>query len=146
VAPAAFGLARTALADGDVDAALAALDLVGPTSGAYVTARRTRADVLAQSARGLPALSDAAAAVEGVPIDARERQQFVVTVLTQALDQVRQAGPDPQTHVAGVAATEPDLRAGAEAAYRRLAAMTSDRAERIRLVDAANAVRPRTLV
>lgn len=146
VAPAAFGLARTALADGDVDAALAALDLVGPTSGAYVTARRTRADILAQHARDLPTLSDAAAAVEGVPIDARERQQFVVTVLTRALDQVRRSGPDPHTSVAGVAATEPDLRAGAEAAYRRLAAMTSDRAERIRLVDAANAVRPRTLV
>ena len=149
VAPAAFGLARTALANGDVDGALDALDLVGPTSGAYVTARRTRAEILADSAldtRGLPALADAAATVQAVPIDPRERQQLVVKVLTRALDHVRQGSAEPDTHIAGVPATEPDLRAGAEQAYRRLAALTSDRAERIRLVDAANAVRPRTLV
>jgi serine/threonine-protein kinase PknG len=146
VAPAAFGLARTALADGDVDGALAALDLVGPTSGAYVTARRTRADILAESDKGLPALADAAATVQAVPIDPRERQQLVVKVLTRALDHVRAGGAEPGTRIAGVPATEPDLRAGAEVAYRRLAALTSDRAERVRLVDAANAVRPRTLV
>ena len=147
VAPAAFGLARTALADGDVDGALAALDLVGPTSGAYVTARRTRAEVLADSDKGLPALADAAATVEKVPIDPRERQQLVVKVLTQALEHVRQTGrPEPQTRIAGVAATERDLRTGAEQAYRQLASLTPDRLERVRLVDAANAVRPRSLV
>jgi len=146
VAPAAFGLARAALADGDVDGALAALDLVGPTSGAYVTARRTRADILADSDKGLPALADAAATVETVSIDPRERQQLVVKVLTRALDHVRNGGPEPGTRIAGVQATEPDLRAGAEQAYRRLAALTADRAERVRLVDAANAIRPRTLV
>jgi serine/threonine-protein kinase PknG len=146
VAPAAFGLARTALATGDIDGALAALDLVGPTSGAYVAARRTRADILADSDKGLPALADAAATVEEVPIDPRERQQVVVKVLTRALDHVQRSGAEPQTQVAGVPATEPNLRAGAEQAYRRLATLTSDRAERIRLVDAANTVRPRTLV
>ena len=146
VAPAAFGLARTALAEGDVDGALTALDLVGPTSGAYVMARRTRAEVLADSDKGLPALADAVATIERVPIDPRERQQLVVRVLTQALDHVRQTGPEPQTHIAGVPATERDLRGGAEQAYRQLAALTSDRAERVRLVDAANSVRPRSLV
>jgi len=145
VAPAAFGLARTALANGDVDGALAALDLVGPTSGAYVTARRTRADILADSDKGLPALADAAATVQAVPIDPRERQQLVVKVLVRALEQVRNGSPEPNTRIAGVPATEPELRGGAETAYRRLATLTSDRAERIRLVDAANAVRPRTL-
>ncbi|HEY2984663.1 MAG TPA: tetratricopeptide repeat protein [Jatrophihabitantaceae bacterium] len=147
VAPAAFGLARTALADGDVDGALTALELVGPTSGAYVTARRTRAEVLADSDKGLPALADAAATVEKVPIDPRERQQLVVKVLTQALEHVRQTGrPEPQTRIAGVPATERDLRTGAEQAYRQLASLTPDRLERVRLVDAANAVRPRSLV
>ena len=43
-------------------------------------------------------------------------------------------------------ATEPDLRAAAERAYRELAVLTSDRSLRIKLVDEANAVRPRTLV
>jgi serine/threonine-protein kinase PknG len=146
VAPAAFGLARTALADGDVDGALDALDLVGPTSGAYVTARRTRADILADSDKGLPALSDAAATVESVPIDPREREQLMVKVLARALEHVQRSGPEPQTHVAGVPATEFELRAGTERAYRRLARLTSDRAERNALVDAANAVRPRTRV
>jgi serine/threonine-protein kinase PknG len=146
VAPAAFGLARTALATGDVDGALAALDLVGPTSGAYVTARRTRADILADSDKGLPALADAAATIESVPVDPRERQLLVAKVLTRALDHVRRSGAEPQTQVAGVSATEPELRAGAERAFRQLASLTSDRAERVRLVDAANAVRPRTLV
>jgi serine/threonine-protein kinase PknG len=146
VAPAAFGLARTALATGDVDGALAALDLVGPTSGAYVTARRTRADILADSDKGLPALADAASTIDAVPVDPRERQLLVAKVLTRALDHVRRSGAEPQTQIAGVRATEPELRAGAEQVFRQLAALTSDRAERIRLVDAANAVRPRTLV
>ncbi len=146
VAPAAFGLARTALATGDIDGALAALDLVGPTSGAYVTARCTRADILADSDKGLPALADAAATIEAVPIDPRQRQLLVANVLARALDHVRRSGAEPQTQVAGVPATEAKLRAGAEQALRRLAALTSDRAERIRLVDAANAIRPRTLV
>ena len=82
-----------------------------------------------------------------MPIDPRERQQLVVKVLTQALEHVRQTGrPEPQTRIAGVAATERDLRTGAEQAYRQLASLTPDRLERVRLVDAANAVRPRSLV
>jgi serine/threonine-protein kinase PknG len=144
-APAAFGLARTYLTDNDVKNALDALDLIGQTSGAYVVARRTRADVLAYSGLGLHALSDAAASVENVPIDPRDRQQLAVTVLTAAIDEVRRSGPDGQTRVAGVPATLRELQLGAEQAYRQLAALTPDRAERVRLVDAANSVRPRSL-
>ena len=63
------------------------------------------------------------------------------------LEHVRQTGrPEPQTRIAGVPATERDLRTGAEQAYRQLASLTPDRLERVRLVDAANAVRPRSLV
>ena len=58
----------------------------------------------------------------------------------------RSGQEEPQTRIAGVPATERDLRSGAEAAYRHLAALTTDRSERVRLIDAANAVRPRTLV
>jgi serine/threonine-protein kinase PknG len=147
VAPAAFGLARVAMAAGNVEAALKALDLIGPTSGAYVTARRTRADVLANANLGLRALADAAASIDRVSIDPLDRQQLVVTVLTRALEHVRATGKEePQTRVAGVPATERDLRSGSENALRQLAALTSDRGERVRLIDAANAVRPRTLV
>ena len=44
----------------------------------------------------------------------------------------------------GCAATEYDLRLGAETAYRQLAALTEHVEERVRLVDAANRIRPRT--
>ncbi len=144
---AAFGLTRIHVAEGDLDAALAALDLVGPTSSSYVSARRTRADLLASSGRGLPALADAYASVEKVPLDAHDRQTMLVKVLTLALEQVRGHGrDDPGTRIAGVPATEKDLRSGAEAAYRHLAAVTDDPARRVDLVDRANAIRPRTLV
>jgi serine/threonine-protein kinase PknG len=146
VAPAAFGLARTRASRGDLNGALAALDLVAPTSGAYVDARRRRAELLTRSDRGLDDLTAAAAAVEPLAIDERDRQLMLVRVFTAALAHVRRSGEQPATRVAGVAATEPELRTAAEAAFRRVAMLTSDRAERVRLVDAANAVRPRTLV
>jgi serine/threonine-protein kinase PknG len=147
VAPAAFGLARTRLAEGDVQSALAALDLIGPTSGSYVTARRTRAEVLAGSDAGLAALSEAVSTLARIPIDPLDRQQLVVRVLNLALEHVRNTGRDePSVRVASVPAAERDLRQGLERAYRELAALTSDRAERVRLVDAANDVRPRTLL
>ncbi len=144
---AAFGLARCHVAEKDLDAALAALDLVGPTSSSYVTARRARADLLASSGRGLPALADAYASVAKIPLDTHERQSVLVKVLTLALQQVKGQGRDsPQVRIGDIPATERDLRTGAEAAYRQLAAVTDDQAERVSLVDRANAIRPRTLV
>jgi serine/threonine-protein kinase PknG len=59
---------------------------------------------------------------------------------------VRSHGPRPDVNVGGVSATEHPLRAGLEHAYRQLAEMTDDRHERVRLVDRANRVRPRTMV
>ncbi|HEU0131205.1 MAG TPA: tetratricopeptide repeat protein [Mycobacteriales bacterium] len=143
--PAAFGLARVRAARGDVDGALAALDLVAPTSRAYVDARRERAALLARSTTDLRALAAAVDSVAAVSIDPRDRQELVVTVLRAALDEVRRAGPQPATKVAGIPADEQSLRAGAEHAFRQLAALTDDHVERIRLVDEANRVRPRTL-
>jgi serine/threonine-protein kinase PknG len=145
VAPAAFGLCRCALADQDVAAALSALDLIGPTSGSYVTARRTRAEILAASNLGLPALADAVRTVEHLPIAPLDRQQLVTKVLTEALERVHGGPGDPSIQIAGVPATERNLRIAAEQSYRALAELTSDRSERVRLVDAANAVRPRTM-
>src|SRR5256885_16823329 len=52
-APAAFGLARTREKRGDITSSLAALDLVAPTSGAYVAARSRRAELLTGPGRGL---------------------------------------------------------------------------------------------
>jgi serine/threonine-protein kinase PknG len=143
--PAAFGLARVRAAAGDVDGALAALDLVTPTSRAYVDARRERAALLARSHKDLRSLAAAVDSVAAVSIDPRDRQELVVTVLRAALDEVRRFGPQPKIRVAGIPADEQSLRAGVEHAFRQLAALTDDHVERIRLVDEANKVRPRTL-
>jgi serine/threonine-protein kinase PknG len=146
VAPAAFGLARTREKRGDITSSLAALDLVAPTSGAYVAARSRRAELLTGPGRGLADFAAAAAAIENLAIDPRDRQAALVVILTAALGEVRKSGEQPNTRIANVTATEPALRAAAERAYRDLANLTSDRALRIKLVDKANAVRPRTLV
>ncbi len=57
---------------------------------------------------------------------------------------VQWTGGAPTT-VLGRPLTEPDVRLGLEDAYRALAQRAPDGAERIALVDQANAVRPRTL-
>ncbi|HLY83070.1 MAG TPA: tetratricopeptide repeat protein, partial [Acidimicrobiales bacterium] len=144
--PAAFGLARIRAARGDVAGALDALDLVAPTSRAYVDARRRRASLLATSRQSLDALAAAIDSIANVSIDPRDRQALVVEVLESALAEVRRSGPHPSTTIAGIPAGERDLREGVERAYRQLAALTEDHRERVRLVDAANRARPRTLV
>jgi serine/threonine-protein kinase PknG len=146
VAPSAFGLARTRERGDDVPGALAALDLVAPTSSAYAAARRRRAELLTAAGPGLDELAAAAASIDGIAIDPRERLTLQARILLAALDSVERNGDRPSTRVGSAIATEPELRAAAEQAYRELATLTSDRAERTRLVDAANAVRPRTLV
>jgi serine/threonine-protein kinase PknG len=52
--------------------------------------------------------------------------------------------PDAGARVAGHALVERDLRTGLESTYREMARMASTTSERIRLVDSANHVRPRT--
>jgi len=140
-APAAFGLMRIREARGDLDGALHALDLVGPTRGSYVESRTLRAHLLAESGRGLPALADAMASVAAVSIAPRERAELAVGVLRSALETVTTSGPEPTTRIAGVPADEPALRDALEGAYRELAALTDSRDERIVLVDRANEVR-----
>ena len=113
VAPAAFGSRATRAQNrGDVAGSLDALDLVAPTSGAYVAARRRRADLLTEPAPGLDELRAAAASVENITIDARP------TGLARRRDPhggdrrgVRTDGDEPATMIGGVAATEIDLRA-----------------------------------
>src|SRR5262249_9960776 len=146
VAPAAFGLARTREAHGDIDGSLAALDLVPRTSGAYVAARRRRAELLTAPGRGLNDLRLAAESIENIAIDPHDRQAALVRILTAALNEVQEHGDQPTVHIADVSATEPELRVAAERAYRDLAALTPDRATRVQLVDIANSVRPRTMV
>jgi len=144
-APAAFGLARLRRARGDLDGALAALDLVPTTSRAYVEARRQRAGLLAGSGRGLPSLAAAMDSIERVTIDPLDRARLTANVLDVALQKVLSDGSDDTLRIAGRTATEPHLRDGLETAYRQLAQMTDDGEERVRFVDQANRVRRWTL-
>lgn len=145
IAPSAFGLARIRSGRGDVDGAVSALDLVPPTSGAYVAARRQRADVLAGSGRGLAALAAAMDSIESLTIDPVDQATLSVGVYQTALDEVLRGGPRPDIHIGGLPAEEPALRDGLEASFRRLAGFARSRDERIALVDEANAARKWTV-
>ena len=140
-APAAFGLARIRAGRQESDGAVAALDLIPPTNRAYVEARQLRAGLLAKAGRGLPGLAEALGSIESVTIDPLDRATLRAEVLDAALQQVIAKGEQPQLRIGGVPAVEPDLRDGLEEAYRQLATLATDRAERVRLVDAANGVR-----
>ncbi|QTE30836.1 serine/threonine-protein kinase [Pengzhenrongella sicca] len=144
-APAALAMARIRASRQDTEGAVAALDLVSPTSRAYTEARRQRAGLLAASGGGLPALAAAMASVDGVGIDELQRARLTANVLSSALRLVLDHGPQPALRIGGVEAAEPALRDGLEGAYRRLATMASTRDERVALVDAANGVRRWTL-
>jgi len=141
IAPSAFGLARICSGRGDLDGAIAALDLVPPTSRAFTQARRQRAGQLAASGRGLPALSEAMSSIDSLTIDAKDRASLSATVLDTALHEVRANGSRPDILIAGLPAAEPSLRKGLEAAYRELATYARDREEKVHLVDLANSVR-----
>ncbi|WP_088287823.1 serine/threonine-protein kinase [Kineosporia sp. A_224] len=144
-APAAFGLCRLRRARGDLDGALAALDLVPSTSRAFVEARRQRAGLLAASGRGLNSLAAAMDSISAVTIDPLDRARLTANVLDVALAKVLSDGADEKIRIDGHAATEPHLRDGLESAYRQLAQMSDDGEERVRLVDQANRVRRWTL-
>lgn len=144
-APAAFGLTRIRTSRSDLDGALAALDLIPATNRAFVEARRERALLLAGSGRGLPSLAEAMRSIETVTIDPHDRARLTVNVLDAALTAVFDQGAARDLRIAGHVADEHPLRDGLEAAYRELAAMTTDDEERVRLVDAANGVRRWTL-
>jgi serine/threonine-protein kinase PknG len=144
-APAAFGLARIREARGDLAGAVAALDLVRPVSRSYVEARRRRADLLVRSDGGLAALAQAIDSVNGVSINPRDHTRLRVDVLDSALRTVEDQGPAPDVRIGGIVADERSLRDGLEAAYRELAGLTDEHAERVALVDAANRSRRWTL-
>ncbi len=144
-APAAFGLMRIRLQRQDLDGSLAALDLVAPTSRAFVEARQHRAAILVGSGRGLDSLAAAVASVDAVSIDAGERARLSVAALRAALDIVTRQGNQPSVVIGRVPAAQPALRDGLERAYRELATLTEAREERVALVDEANLVRRWTL-
>ena len=140
----AFGMARVRQGAGNVPGAVEALDLIPQTSRAYTPARTRRGRLLAGSGQGLSALGEALDSVKNLQIDLVEKAQLTVDVMENALAWVTspQGGAQPGFVLNGHPAHEKGVRTGLEAAYRQLAQVTIDQAERVALVDRANAVRP----
>ena len=145
VAPAAFGMARVRAARGDIGAAVAALDLVPPTSRSFTEARRLRALHLYESADSLPVLSQAMSSIDGVRLDQVEKAELTGQILERALHLVQTAGPNAQVKIGDYPADDASLRDGLEQTYRALAGAAPTEVERYAMVDKANGVRRWTL-
>jgi serine/threonine-protein kinase PknG len=146
---ACFGLARCLRRRGDRKGAVAALDRVPKTSSMYARSRIEAARILTGHAGAPPSaeeLADASAAIENLALDPADRRLLEELVYGSALDLVlsRAVAPSAAVRILGQPLNEDNLRAGLERSYRGMARLAEGR-EKIRLVDRANRVRPRSL-
>jgi serine/threonine-protein kinase PknG len=145
---ACFGLGRVREALGDRGGAVAAYALVAPPSSLHVEAQLAVARALLSPAPGPPSaeeLARASATIDRLALDPAVRGELRVRLLETALDQLGAGALEPRDDVRllGQALRTPPLRLELERAYRDLARLATG-AERVRLVDLANRVRPRT--
>jgi serine/threonine-protein kinase PknG len=147
-----YGLARCLAAAGDRAGAVAAYGRVPATSITYVDAQiRAARSLVAHAAGAAPSsveLTQASATIARLTLDAERRAMLARDLLDAALHLLHDGSikPAPDVIILGRALEEPALRAGLERAYRDLARLAPTDADRIRLVDLANQVRPTTLV
>jgi serine/threonine-protein kinase PknG len=146
---AAFGLARCLCATGNRNDAVAALERVPQTSNLFTRSRVEIARTLInteRSAPGMKELKDASVAIEALALEGMDRYRLTKQVLETALDLVTSKTLTPVSSIAilGQPLEEVHLRKGLEKALRSMAHLVSGN-EKIRLVDEANQVRPRTL-
>jgi serine/threonine-protein kinase PknG len=159
ITSAAAGLGRVRVAAGDRAGAVGAFGRIPPTSSAWaagqVAAIRALIAAPPDGAAGAADLVRAAGLIDGLRLAAAEAAALRVEVLNQALHAAR-AGQQLPAAVLGVAppappdpagngsADERRVRLALEREYRTLARVSAG-PDRIRLVDLANSVRPRTL-
>ena len=147
---ATFGLARCLCATGDRSNAVAALERIPQTSNLYTRSRVEIARTLidpSSSAPGAKELKEASTAIEALTLNGMDRYQLTKQVLETALHLVTsQALPSTSSiSILGQPLEELSLRKGLEKALRDMAHLSTGD-EKIRLVDEANRVRPRTWV
>jgi serine/threonine-protein kinase PknG len=143
---AAFGLARCHFASRGRKAAVAALERIPPSSALFARARIEAARMLVRTEHGAPHLEDLAAAstlLETLALEGMDKCVMTNQILTSALEQVGKHS-NSATRILGKPFDETSLRTGLEESLRTMARLVPP-AERIRLVDEANRVRPRTL-
>jgi serine/threonine-protein kinase PknG len=148
---AAFGLARVYLAQGARASAIEVLESV-PSSSTHYGAAQVAAIKIKTRGAGSGSVSegdlaDAGARLERLSLDGESRTRLSAEVLEAAFQWVRAAPPGHHTptKVLGCALSERDVRFGLERCYRTLARVAHTPADRVELVDRANAIRPRTL-
>lgn len=148
-ATALFGQARLLAAQGKTNEAVAALAMVPQTSNLYVDAQKALAKTLiysgGNSANQKPAADDlnkAAQTIEALVLTGVEKLTMVQELFTAALSFV--TSKQGALKLLDKEVPEMEVRTRLEAAYRDLARLAHDEGERIRLVDLANQVRPRT--
>ncbi|MFD2489641.1 serine/threonine-protein kinase [Amycolatopsis jiangsuensis] len=152
---AAFGLARVYLAQGARASAVEVLEAVPATSTHYVDAQvaaikiktRVQGSGSDQSQVTEGDLADASGRLERLNLDAERHTRLTAEVLEAAYDWLQAPGQAKasSTKVLGYALEERDVRFGLEHCYRTLARLAGTAADRVALVDRANAIRPRTL-
>ena len=148
VADAAFGLARVRVRAGDRVGALSALDAVPDSSSGYVVAQLAAVEVMLSGRFGADPgeddLRSAAARVDGLHLDAATAQRVRSRLFEEAVELAPNGtGGAPLLECPW---NERELRLALEASLRASARLASDPAQRVVLVDRANAVRPRTWV
>ncbi len=147
---ATFGLARCRLQGGERAGALAAYDRVPDSSSAYLEAQTARIHCMTAPNGQGPGRADellvAGTILEALPVKGEQRARLQAELLEAALALVQGGGAfdDGRPSLLGHRFLERDLRFGAERSYRELARWAPSSSERIRLVDRANQVRPRT--
>ena len=143
---ATFGLARCRLACGDRAGALAAYGHVPETSSAHDQAQTARIRCLLDDGPGIAELCAAAACIDALALDGEQHARLTAELLRSALDLVAhdRGAEDATVTLGGRPLVESELRLGLERTYRSLAAVAASTSERVRLVDEANRVRPRT--
>ena len=151
---AVFGLARCRFGDHNRRTAVSALERIPQSSALYLRSRVEAARLLVRSdpaaANQGPAPEDFASAsqlAEALALIGVNQSTLASQIFSAALDQLRSRGisASPSTRILGHPLAEEPLRRGLESSLRSLAHFAPAGEERIRLVDKANAVRPRTL-
>jgi serine/threonine-protein kinase PknG len=146
---AAFGLARCLCAVGDRSGAVAALERVPQSSNLFTRSRVEIARSLINSDRSTPGtqeLQAASTAIEALTLEGIDRykltKQLLETALNLLTSKTVKAASD--LNILGQPFLEKHLRKGLEKALRDMAHLVT-KEEKIRLVDEANRVRPRTI-
>lgn len=147
---AAFGLARCFYFKGNRSGAIAALERVPQTSNLFTRSRVEIARTLINSDRFPPStqeLQTASSTIEALTLEGMDRHKLTKQLLETALNLLtsKTVNAASDLKILGQPFQEVHLRKGLEKALRDMAHLVTKQ-EKIRLVDEANRVRPRSII